>query len=122
MFLRLPGETVPPLGSTHFAEVAYVFDNLEGQGYAEDAGIFPTDDQAISDLANLMSRMWVSFIHDLDPNNHGITGIEAWPLYNNTGGFGENFLFAPGDSHVEPDTFRLAGTSYINSISEQLGR
>ncbi|ETS85379.1 hypothetical protein PFICI_03404 [Pestalotiopsis fici W106-1] len=115
-------ETSPPLGSSHFAEVAYVFYNLEGQGYAENAGIFPTSNQDLNDLANLMSRMWVSFINDLNPNNHGIVGVKEWPLYNNTGGFGQNFLFVPGNSHAEPDTFRLAGTTYINTISKQLGR
>lgn len=49
--------------------------------------------------------------------------MPEWPVYNGTGGYGENFAFSPGGSRPEPDTFRLAGTAYINSVAEsQYGR
>ena len=42
--------------------------------------------------------MWTSFIHDLDPNNHGLPGYAQWPKYNITnGGVGDNMVFDAND-------------------------
>ncbi|KAF7548776.1 hypothetical protein G7Z17_g6826 [Cylindrodendrum hubeiense] len=111
------------IGTTHFTEIGYVFYNRLGLGYP--ATINPLQDatEDVLDLAKLTTRMWISFIHDLDPNNHGIAGVDEWPIYNATGGYGENFHLTPKKFGVAPDTFRLAGTTYINSVAlEQYGR
>lgn len=78
-----------PNGATnvgHFQEVAFVFDNTDGNGYGDTWGtVNPFADQPRSyyDLAELMSKSWASFIHDLDPN--GFKGryadADAWPVY-----------------------------------------
>lgn len=52
-----------------------------------------------------------------------VSNVEEWPLYNATGGYGENFHLTPTAYGVIPDTFRLAGTTFLNSVArEQYGR
>lgn len=52
-----------------------------------------------------------------------VRGVDKWPVYNATGGYGENFHLTPKTFGVTPDTFRLAGTTFINSVAlEQYGR
>jgi carboxylesterase type B len=63
----------PFKGTPHFTEIAYVFYNLNGLGYPTIINPFTNATQALLDLAKLTNRMWISFIHDLDPNNHGST-------------------------------------------------
>lgn len=63
-------------GSAHFQEVAFVFDNVDGLGYYTTPNPFANEPHSFPALATLMSRSWVSFVHDLDPNNHG--GEFAW--------------------------------------------
>lgn len=49
--------------------------------------------------------------------------MDTWPSYNATGGYGDNFFFHPTDYGVAPDTLRLAGTTFMNSvIKEQYGK
>lgn len=76
-------------------------------------------------LSKLMTSMWASFVHDLDPNNHNQTGVPQWPAYANggskasnvVGGYGENFLFQiDPPSQPEPDTFRAEGIAYMNTL------
>lgn len=64
---------VPPSsGTAHFTEIAYVFYNIESQGYAADASpVLDASSSSVVHLAKLMCRMWISFINDLDPNKHG---------------------------------------------------
>lgn len=59
------------MGTSHFTEIGYVFYNVDGLGYAP--GISPLEgaSQDKLDLAQLTTRMWISFICDLDPNGHG---------------------------------------------------
>ena len=60
------------------------------------------------DLSTLMSRSWISFVHDLDPNNHKIAAVPYWPANN----FGnpQNMMFRTADneggSFIEKDDFR----------------
>lgn len=60
-------------GATHFQEVAFVFNNIQGLGYENAVAVNPFKDTPASYkvLAQMMSRMWVGFIHDLDPNTNG---------------------------------------------------
>ncbi|KAK4234233.1 Alpha/Beta hydrolase protein [Achaetomium macrosporum] len=111
------------IGTPHFAEVAYVFNNIQGLGYYSYQNPFTNATESMFQLANLVSRMWVSFIVDLDPNNHGVPGIERWPAYNNTDGYGEEFYLHPERSGVRLDNYRLEGTTFINEVQEtQYGR
>ena len=111
---------VPPIiGSTHFQEVAFVFNNTLGQGYATNpfGNLSPSDYEKFQNLASLMSRSWVSFITGLDPNESGVKGAEKWPVYNGTkgGGAGANLVFTVNQSsYAEPDTFRREGISWIS--------
>ncbi|KAM5344227.1 hypothetical protein ACJ41O_012764 [Fusarium nematophilum] len=110
-------------GTTHFTEIGYVFYNRLNLGYAGKQSPLLNATQELLDFAQLVTRMWISFITDLDPNNHGIAGVAKWPTYNATGGYGQNLYLNPNQTSVEPDTFRLAGTTFMNSVSkEQYGR
>ncbi|KAH6880040.1 Alpha/Beta hydrolase protein [Thelonectria olida] len=68
-------------GATHFQEVAFVFDNTEGVGYS--ANPFEGKPATFIQLADLMSKMWVAFIHDTNPNlSSGPCSKGAvWPQY-----------------------------------------
>jgi carboxylesterase type B len=61
------------IGATHFQEVAFVFHNIRGEGYTNAVAVNPFEGEPESfvRLATLMSRMWISFVVDLDPNNSG---------------------------------------------------
>lgn len=61
------------IGSGHFSEVGYVFYNLLNLGYAANIAPFGDNSQEKKDLAKLITRMWISFVNDLDPNNHKST-------------------------------------------------
>lgn len=71
------------LGSTHFQEVAFVFNNIDGEGYATNpfGNMTAHDNEKFVNLSKLMSRSWVSFIVDGDPNLHGLEGVgTTWPV------------------------------------------
>jgi cholinesterase len=72
-FNARPNGLPDSVGVTHFQEVAFVFDNTMNLGYGPPISAKPFENRgkAYTDLANLMSRMWVSFVHDLNPNHHG---------------------------------------------------
>lgn len=70
----------------HFQEVAFVFDNTDGLGYGDIWGTvnpFANTTQSYYDLAELMSKSWISFIHDLEPNafEGRFEAAPAWPVY-----------------------------------------
>ncbi|CAN8102093.1 unnamed protein product [Discula destructiva] len=106
--------TSAALGAHHAAELPFVFNNVDDAGY---------DSPQLQEASLLMSRMWASFVTDLDPNNHGLPGYPVWPIWNvnNSNGVGMNLVVdADGTNgtmtHIEIDDYRLAGTRYINSI------
>jgi carboxylesterase type B len=107
------------IGSTHFQEVVFAFNNINGEGYATNpfGNMTANDEKKFVNLSNLMSRSWVSFITDGDPNNNGVEGAAAWPTYNSTegGGMGINMVFTVnGSSYNEWDSFRGEGIAFIN--------
>lgn len=57
-------------GAGHFREVAFVFDDTSGLGYNNSVAVDPFEDEpeTFAQLADMMSRMWVSFVTELDPN------------------------------------------------------
>ncbi|CZR61563.1 related to triacylglycerol lipase V precursor [Phialocephala subalpina] len=104
------------LGSNHFTEVAFVFNNIYGNGYNNSVAADPFENkpETYVQVAKMMSRMWVSFIVDMDPNNAGYGCVE-WPkytLYNP-----RNIVFdanVTNLAYVEPDTYRAEGIAYIS--------
>jgi carboxylesterase type B len=74
-FNVLPNGIPNIAGSNHFKEVAFAFDNTDGVGYVELAGIDPFANKPASykKLAVLMASLWSSFICTLDPNISGGT-------------------------------------------------
>lgn len=66
----IPNGNTPSGGATHFQEVAFVFNNTRGLGYATSpfANLTSTEEVTFGNLAVEMSRSWVSFITELDPN------------------------------------------------------
>ncbi|KAH0167663.1 alpha/beta-hydrolase, partial [Aureobasidium melanogenum] len=113
-----------PTGSefvAHFQEVAFVFDNLNGLGYAIDP--FANKSSAFTDLSDFMSKSWVTFVHDLTPN--GFAGknssLPAWPVYSVEAP--QNMVFdANVTSHTEPDTWRAEGIKLITDNNIQYHR
>ncbi|KAI2792220.1 hypothetical protein POX_b02257 [Penicillium oxalicum] len=107
---------VPALNSTttigvqHFAEIPFVFANP-----VQDITPLGTDPARLS-LGQLAARMWTSFVVDLDPNGHGVSGIPRWPRYSSQS---SNFVFRlpRRETYVEADTYRASGMAYINSIA-----
>lgn len=60
-------------GATHFQEVAFVFYNTMGYGYPQNLLPNPLGGVERPEylvLAQLMVRMWISFINSGDPNEH----------------------------------------------------
>ncbi|KAH6611774.1 Alpha/Beta hydrolase protein [Chaetomium sp. MPI-SDFR-AT-0129] len=115
---RIPGYA----GATHFQEVAFVFDNIRGDGYEENP--FANNTEVLTSLAKSMSTAWVNFITDQDPNGPkglGLPGLETWPSYNASagGGVGENIVWTDKDSYIEVDSWRAEGINYFiqNSLT-----
>jgi carboxylesterase type B len=104
------------IGVTHYQEVALVFDNISGDGYATNPSNGSLIDRPMYvNVATLMSRMWASFVNDLDPNNHGLTGYPVWPKYDVAGtGVGENMVFdANATKFVEKNDWRLPQMAFL---------
>ncbi|TAQ86582.1 hypothetical protein B7494_g5091 [Chlorociboria aeruginascens] len=104
------------VGATHFQEVAFVFHNVGGQGYMNAVAVdpFTNEPKSYPELSNIMSRMWVSFIVDLDPNHSRATTVK-WPKYSLHDP--QNIVFntnITGLAYAEPDIYRAEGIAYIS--------
>jgi carboxylesterase type B len=71
---------------THRSEIPFVFGNTTSPTY------FGGKPASYYDMATLMSRMWISSINDLTPNNHGTRNQPEWPQYGGKHGYGTNFF------------------------------
>ncbi len=96
------------LGVTHFQEVSYVYGNHPYNNRTGDP-----------ELAHYMVSAWISFIHDLTPNHHGIKGEPEWPQYATNA---TNMVFKRQGRKVEEDTFRKEGIAFINSLGAELSK
>ncbi|KAM0705990.1 hypothetical protein Q7P35_007350 [Cladosporium inversicolor] len=106
------------IGVPHFQEVAFVFFNTEGLGYAQNDNPNPLggpNRETYIRVSKQMTRMWVSFANYGDPNKN--LGVESshWPIY--TLDDPQNFVFEQNvTSHAESDLFRAEGMKYINDM------
>ncbi|CAI4211269.1 unnamed protein product [Parascedosporium putredinis] len=125
----------PAQGSSHFQEVTFVFNNVQGLGYETAVAKNPYEGQpeTFVTLADTMSRMWVSFFTNMDPNYSGgkfflvphilakdgemVLKTQAsctrWPTYSVDNP--RNMAFdvnATSVNYVEPDTFHMEQIEY----------
>ena len=117
-FNTIPAGLSWETGVTHFQEVAFVFDNIDGYGYNAEHGTinpFYKKPQSYTELAKLMSCSWASFIHDLNPN--GFKGrwasADAWPAYSLENP--QNIVWDANETslgYAEPDTWRKDGIQW----------
>ena len=63
--------TGPDAGANHGSEIAFVFNNVNGLGYAPGQEPMEDEPESYRRVADMMSRMWVSFVTRLDPNHSG---------------------------------------------------
>ncbi|KAK9789635.1 putative Alpha/Beta hydrolase protein [Seiridium cardinale] len=102
------------VAATHFQEVAFVFYNLNGDGYATNP--FANTTQEYKDLALTISSAWINFFVSLDPNSAAVS--PQWPIYNTTsgGGVGEEIVWSVVNegSYVEFDDYRAEGIKYMS--------
>ncbi|CAO2658283.1 Nn.00g060060.m01.CDS01 [Neocucurbitaria sp. VM-36] len=115
-FDATPDGITPNVSAQHFAEVAYVFNDVVGEGYR----LKPLVSEANQRLAKQVSSAWINMISDLNPNGAGVD--PEWPVYNATagGGVGQNLVFSAKGSFVEPNYLilsfhRLGSSDYIRS-------
>ncbi|EXK27416.1 hypothetical protein FOMG_16222 [Fusarium oxysporum f. sp. melonis 26406] len=109
------------LGAAHFQEVAFVFNNLAGEGY----NVNPLSSSSIQregqlqHLSMLMARMWLSFATTLSPNHHEVPNFNiTWPKYQNDNP--TNMVFRLENTTLEADNFRLDGTTQIIQAFKEL--
>lgn len=108
-------------GSTHMAEIAFVFNNIAGQGYHYGKP-FDGAPQSYIDLSSMMAGMWSSFIHDLNPNSGVFNTSVHWAAYDKDA---PAYLFLDANTtgtHMEPDTWRKDAIDYINSVPRAFWR
>lgn len=107
-------------GATHFEEVSFVFHNIAGLGYHYGKP-FAGVPQSYIDLSTMMTSMWASFIHDLDPNTGVVNRSVHWSVYDSDKPQ-DLFLNSNTSSHMEADTWRKEGIEYINSVAKAFWR
>lgn len=107
------------LGTTHYQEVVYVFDNPDHPTNPSDGSTFYPSPEAPK-IANTISKLFASFISDLDPNvDQSLLKYPSpqWPDYKEST---ENIVFDLKGFHVEKDDVREEQFNYIESIISQL--
>ncbi|KAI1485215.1 Alpha/Beta hydrolase protein [Biscogniauxia mediterranea] len=98
--------------ATHFQEVAFVFYNLNGDGYAENP--FANEPDSYKELALTMSTAWINFFTTLNPNGDAASPA-WWPQYDTAvgGGVGQHMVWSANGSYAEMDDFRAEGINWI---------
>ena len=100
-------QTVQPVFVTHYVEIPFVFVNpLQTDTWL---GPYPEYFRAAQNISGL----WTQF---------ALTGLPgpAWPEYHQ--GNGTNLVFNLTGAYEEPDIWREAQISYINSIAPMIGK
>nr|AEZ66630.1 putative esterase [Wickerhamomyces anomalus] len=111
----------PFIGAKHFTEIVYVFDNSDEPEHST-LGEIMFDDPRIPNVSKSISKMWASFITDLDPNLNqdqlNIDDVPKWPEYRDGA---QNIVFDINGFYLEDDTWRKEQFKFIESIEvEQL--
>lgn len=114
-------ENADSIGAVHFSEVAFVFYNLNGVGYAINP--FANESDAFPHLAKIMSDAWINFVVRQDPNSAqgvGLSGNASWPVYNASagGGVGQNIVWSTKHgNYIEFDSFRAEPINWMLDLS-----
>ncbi|KAG8629734.1 hypothetical protein KVT40_001353 [Elsinoe batatas] len=114
-----------PIGSKHFDNVVFSFQNISGA-----LGPLPKY-QSYKDLSLSIGRAYANFVGTYNPNGRAVggggysngtstnsTGLPEWPAF--TIEDPKDMLLNSNGSFVESDTFRKEGIAFINSISREL--
>ncbi|KAL2827813.1 Alpha/Beta hydrolase protein [Aspergillus cavernicola] len=101
-------------GASHFTEVSFMFYNILGIGYP--VSPFADTPPSYKEVSNLMSRYWVNFIVDGDPNGADVGGNNHphWPKYSLSNP--QQMTFDANTTELSfpaPDTYRAAPIRYI---------
>jgi carboxylesterase type B len=107
------------MSAAHFTEVAFVFYNIAGVGYAVNP--FENGPESYKVVAKAMSDAWVRFFVGMDPTGGASSGLQ-WPVYDHKtgGGVGKNIVWdAERVSYLEWDSWRAEGIDWMiqNSLS-----
>ncbi|KAK6517398.1 hypothetical protein TWF281_004055 [Arthrobotrys megalospora] len=115
-------------GAGHFAEVGFVFHNLNGDGYngPYDNGNPLGGPKAAeyAGLANFMCRSWIRFIAHRDPRTGTTHSDLKWVPYSHGSGKRQIVfdIASTGGSYIETDDFRQAGIAFMNEYALQTHR
>ncbi|KAH9881118.1 hypothetical protein J1614_001612 [Plenodomus biglobosus] len=117
-FDTLPGGVDPiTLGVTHFAEIPFVFGNVNGVGHEINLlGSNSTEErEQYLRLSRRMTRMWLSFVNEMTPNaRYAREPRVKWPRYTNRNAV--NMVFRATGLSLEPDTMRKRAIGRLNSL------
>ncbi|KAF4451362.1 hypothetical protein F53441_5628 [Fusarium austroafricanum] len=113
-----PNNVPPRAGVGHFQEVAFVFYNLNGDGYATNPfggnGTYPAESKA---MAKTISTAWINFVTGLDPNGGSGSELfdgEEWPVFElSDRPDGKGVVFNLNGTHVEVDDRRSRGMNWM---------
>jgi carboxylesterase type B len=94
--------------------VAFVFNNLNGYGYAINpfGGDDPEYIAQAKALSDIMNKAWINFFVTQNPNPVNATDA-AWPSYGVGGGLGQNIVFDLEGAHAEMDDHRVEGINWF---------
>ncbi|KAH6883326.1 carotenoid ester lipase-like protein precursor [Alternaria rosae] len=118
-FDTVPGGVSPEtLGAAHFAEIPFVFGNVDGVGHEVNflASDSTEEREEFVRLSKRMSRMWLSFANELSPNAHyALDDDTIWPAYIK--GSARNVVFGKIGIGLEEDTWRANAITRMNSAA-----
>ncbi|KAJ4267058.1 hypothetical protein NW762_003156 [Fusarium torreyae] len=107
------------LGVAHFQEIPYAFGNSQAVGWETDP--FPSEPilrKKYEELAEIMSRMWISFATTRSPNHHGVQSLNIdWPAYCSENPRNIVFSASKGLS-LQSDTWRKQSFDIIFGLSD----
>lgn len=105
----------PHVGVTHGAEIPFVFYDVTGAGDLAQDQPNPFADKLVThkQLANLMTKMWISFITDMNPISTDMSSVQ-WPEYklDNPQNLGID-ANATDLAYIEDDYFRAEAINFI---------
>ncbi|RII16374.1 hypothetical protein CUC08_Gglean002812 [Alternaria sp. MG1] len=112
------GVSPETLGAAHFADIPFVFLNVDGVGHEFNflASNVTTSRDEYLELSKRMSLMWLSFVNELSPNaRFALDSGLIWPAYTNRSA--TNMVFRKHGLSLEDDTWRASAISRLNSAS-----